>query len=203
MSGNPYQAPAVAEVVAAKTDAETMRRKYLSHEVSVKGVGNLFVLCGVLGGIGLMSMLAGVASGGSAREILVLALCGGIGVLQFIAGLGLRKFTRAGRIRASIIAAIWLIGFPIGMLASIAGPFDLVPYGVSLIGFPIGTVIGAYVLYLLLGAKGKAVFSPEYQAVIAEAPQIRHRTSKWVWIILLLFLGLMFAALFTGGSPAP
>ncbi|PAW69614.1 MAG: hypothetical protein B9S38_09450 [Verrucomicrobiia bacterium Tous-C4TDCM] len=60
--------------------------------------------------------------------------------------------------------------------------------GISLIGFPIGTLIGAYILYLLLGAKGKMVFSPEYQAVIAQTPHIRYRTSKVVWILLGLVL---------------
>ena len=32
------------------------------------------------------------------------------------------------------------------------------------------------------------VFSPEYQAVIAQTPHIRYRTSKVVWILLGLVL---------------
>lgn len=78
--------------------------------------------------------------------------------------------------------------------------------GISLIGFPVGTLIGAYILYLLLGANGKVVFSPEYQAVIAQTPQIRYRTSKVVWILLglvLLIIVFGLVALFIKAPVAP
>lgn len=176
MSDNPYQAPAVVEV-AAELDAESTRRKYLNHEASVKGVGSLYILGGVLGVIGLLGLLAGFAFG--VQELVILVLMGGIGVMQLIAGPGLRKFTSTGRILGAVIA------------------------GISLIVFPIGTVIGAYILYLLLGAKGKVVFSPEYQAVIAQTPHIRYRTSKVVWILLLLVLVLIVFALFVTVPTGP
>lgn len=184
VSDNPYQAPAVAEV-AAESDAESTRRKYLNHEASVKGVGSLYLLGGVLGAIGLLALFVGVAFGGAmvgGQEVVVLLLFGGIGVMQIIAGLGLRKFTNTGRILGSVIA------------------------GISLIAFPIGTLIGAYILYLLLGAKGKVVFSPEYQAVIAQTPHIRYRTSKVVWILLglvLLIIVFGLVALFINAPVAP
>lgn len=178
VSDNPYQAPAVAEV-AAESDAETTRRKYLKHEASVKGVGSLYLLGGVLGGIGLLLSLFGVfyagAHGGiGGQELLVLLLSGGIGVLQFIAGLGLRKLTKTGRILGAVIA------------------------GISLIVVPIGTLIGAYILYLLLGPKGKVVFSPEYRAVIAQTPHIRYRTPLAVWILLIVLLLIILFAMFVG-----
>lgn len=181
VSENPYQAPAVAEVAAVETDVESTRRKYLNHEASVKGVGSLYLLGGIVGVLGLLAMFGGLASGGGigSQEMVVLVLSGGIGILQLIAGLGLRKLTNRGRILGAVIA------------------------GISLIGFPIGTVIGAYILYLLLGAKGKVVFSPEYQAVIAQTPHIRYRTSKWVWILLVLVLLLIVFALFVTVPTAP
>jgi hypothetical protein len=133
VSENPYQAPAVAEVAAVESDAESTRRMYLNHEASVKGVGSLYLLGGVIGMLSLLALLGGIAFGGGVGgpEILVLVLAGGIGVLQFIAGLGLRKFTSTGRVLGAVIA------------------------GISLIGFPIGTLIGAYILYLLLGRRGR------------------------------------------------
>jgi Ca2+/Na+ antiporter len=109
----------------------------------------------------------------------MLVLSGAIGVLQLIAGLGLRKFSNRGRILGSVIA------------------------GIGLIVIPVGTVIGAYILYLLLGAKGKVVFSPEYQEVIAQTPHIRYRTSKWVWILLILFLLFIVFLMFAQRTPTP
>lgn len=184
VSDNPYQAPAVAEVAAVESDAESTRRMYLNHEASVKGVGSLYLLGGVLGGLGLLALFFVLASGGvkdgiGGREALLTALTCGILVLQFFAGLGLRKFTKTGRILGASIA------------------------GISMIRFPIGTLIGAYILYLLLGAKGEMVFSPEYQAVIAQTPHIRYRTSKVVWILLLLVLVLIVFALFITVPTAP
>jgi succinate dehydrogenase/fumarate reductase cytochrome b subunit len=61
----------------------------------------------------------------------------------------------------------------------------------GLFGFPVGTLIGLYVLYLLHSKKGVMVFSPEYRQVIEATPQIRYRTSLLAW----LFLGLIVLAL--------
>ena len=183
MSENPYQAPAVAEV-AAESDAESTRKMYLNHEASVKGVGSLYILGGGLGVLGLLLLFGGVAFGGGigGQEMVVLVLFGGIGVVQLIAGLGLRRLSSTSRVLGSVIA------------------------GIGLIGFPIGTLISAYILYLLLGAKGKVVFSPEYQQVIAQTPHIKYRTSKVVWVLLivvLLIIVLGLVALFIKAPTAP
>jgi hypothetical protein len=67
-------------------------------------------------------------------------------------------------------------------------------------------VIGASILYLLLGAMGSVVFSADDQADIARTPHLRYRTSKWVWIFLLLVLALIvlgLAALWISAPAAP
>jgi len=56
----------------------------------------------------------------------------------------------------------------------------------GLLGFPIGTLISVYILYLLFSQKGADVCSPQYQAVIAATPHIRYRTSKIVIGLLVL-----------------
>lgn len=182
VSENPYQAPAVAEV-AAESDAEATRRKYLKHEASVKGVGSLYFLGGVLGVLVLLMSLfgffyAGAQGGIGGQELLILVLSGGVGVVHLIAGIGLKKFTRTGRILGVMIA------------------------GISLVAIPVGTLIGAYILYLLLGAKGKVVFSPEYQAVIAQTPHIRYRTPLVVWILLIVLLLIILFGMFVGTTAA-
>jgi len=68
--------------------------------------------------------------------------------------------------------------------------------GIGLIGFPTGTLINAYILYLVFSAKGRMVFSEEYREVIAQTPHIKYKTSTIVWI--LLFILLAFIALGIG-----
>ena len=54
-----------------------------------------------------------------------------------------------------------------------------------------GTLIGFYMLYLLLSKKGTMVFSPEYKEIIAQTPHMKYKTSPVVWIAL----GLIVAAI--------
>ena len=68
--------------------------------------------------------------------------------------------------------------------------------GIGLLAFPIGTLINAYVLYLIFSAKGKMVFSDEYRAVIEQTPHIKYRTSIIVWIVLGLLLLLIAFGIF-------
>jgi len=53
-----------------------------------------------------------------------------------------------------------------------------------LIGFPIGTLIHGYILYLYWGTKGRKVFSPEYKQIIAGTPHVKYKTSIIIWILL-------------------
>jgi hypothetical protein len=56
---------------------------------------------------------------------------------------------------------------------------------------PIGTLINAYILYLVFSRKGRTILSEDYQQVIAATPHIKYKTSIIVWI----FLGLLVALL--------
>jgi hypothetical protein len=73
--------------------------------------------------------------------------------------------------------------------------------GIGLIGFPLGTIINGYILYLVLCQKGRTVFSDEYKRVIEQTPHIKYKTSIIVWIflgLLLLLIGLAFLGLAFG-----
>ncbi len=101
----------------------------------------------------------------------------GLGLLQGYAGLGLRRLTNSGRV----------LGIVFGVI--------------GLIGFPIGTLISLYILYLLLSQKGKTVCSEHYRQVVAQTPHIKYKTSMVVWVLLglvflliaLVVVGAMFA----------
>ena len=91
-----------------------------------------------------------------------------IAILHIVAGFGIRRLARWSRIPAVIAGCI------------------------GLLSFPIGTLLNGYVLFLLLSAKGSMVFSPEYKQVIEQTPNIKHKTSIFMWIFLGL-LGLVLA----------
>jgi len=65
--------------------------------------------------------------------------------------------------------------------------------GVGLLGFPVGTAIHGYILYLLLCRKGKRLFAQDYADIIAATPQIQSRGSVLTWILLGLALALFLA----------
>lgn len=172
---NPY-APTMVEATPLNPheDAVAIRKRYLSHEASVKSIGTLYFLGAIfLVPFGLFiigSALYGLASqGAGAAEFAIVMLVGvleaGLGVAQGLTAFGLWKLKSWSRIVGIVFAVI------------------------GLIGFPIGTLISAYFLYLLASQKGQYVFSDEYQQVIALTPEIKYKTSIIVWI----FLGLLVA----------
>jgi glucose-6-phosphate-specific signal transduction histidine kinase len=62
---------------------------------------------------------------------------------------------------------------------------------IGLLGFPCGTILSAYLLYLLLSPKGEMVFSEGYKDIVRATPHIKYRTSIIVWILLFLLIGIL------------
>lgn len=169
----------------ASSAAEDIRNEHIKHEASVKSVGVLYFI-----GAFLMVLLGGMIliapSGPTGVETVlagVIIICAA--ALHFALGMALRRLKRWAQIVAGIFS------------------------GVGLLGFPLGTIINGFILYLLFSKKGKTVFSPEYQEVIAQTPHIKYRTSIIVWIALgILVLLILFGVvgLFVGSrtiQPVP
>jgi hypothetical protein len=161
----------------ANIAAEEIRKAHIQQEASIKSVGVLYFI----GAFGLFCM--GLAQtlpyiGGAGRA--EIAVAGAVFLLMsfgFIAtGIGLRRLRRWARI-------------PTGILS-----------GIGLLGFPVGTLINGYILYLVFSKKGGTIFSPEYRDIIQQTPHIKFRTSTASWIILgvilLLIIGGIAAAVF-------
>ena len=196
MSDNPY-APSGSSYGDASLDAnfdlsqaELIRKSHLSHEANIQGFGCLYTLGGILGilgaifyiGIGIFVMAGGVVSeelasmvfgaggdrlvsGGLTTLVGVVFLA--IAVAQLFAGRSMQTLNPSGKILAIVVAAI-------GMLQ-----------------FPCGTLISGYLLYLLVSAKGRTVFSSAYKEVMQATPHIRYRTSIIVWIFLFILIGVL------------
>ena len=177
MNTNPYASPAAVNYVDAPlTDAGAIRKRHLSHEASVKSIGSLYMLGAILmvlsGGVMLVVTLVGVAWTAAPVESAIMAIMWccfylGLGILQGATAMGLRKLQKRAR---SVVVVFSVIG---------------------LIAIPIGTIISAYFLYLLLSQKGKMVFSEEYQQIIAATPHIKYKTSIIVVILLILLLVIL------------
>lgn len=171
MTENPYQTPAVTEVAATSLspDLRDIRERHIKHEASIKAVG---ILC-ILGGVVLLGSFAFVSietiAAGSLAESPAMGLlfAVGFGTLQLISGTGLRQLWGWSRIPAAMVAAV------------------------SMFAIPIGTVVGIYILYLLFSPKGSKVLSAEYREIVALTPDVRYRTPRWFWILVLVVMSIL------------
>jgi hypothetical protein len=164
---NPYAAPSArVEDVNAYPEAEAIRRAHINHEASIKAVGLLDYLGGILAMLAAGFLLSRSGQWDVAIGLFLFAF--GVGLL--FAGWGVRALRSWGRILGCVIAAL------------------------GLLEFPIGTLVNSYILFLLLSKKGRTVFSPAYREVIAATPHVKYRTSIVVWILLALLVGLVLAA---------
>ena len=175
--GNPYAAPTadIGITYDDTQDAEAIRRRYLKHEANVKSIGLLYLLPALLFFVlGIMQSISMLATG-IVFSVVTGALCIGMSFLFLAIAMEIRKLRR------------WCT-IPIGVLS-----------GIGLLHIPIGTVINAYILWLVFCAKGRYVMSDEYQQVIAATPHIKYRTSAMsigLAIFVLCLLGLAVLSVF-------
>ncbi len=185
MSENPYQAPVASPPPLLSPgspidpqSALEIRRAHIKHEASVKSIGILYYLGAIaltfftIGSIGgVITAATGPAdvaslAGASAPLIIFIPLT----VIQWITAYGIRRLKPWSRIMAIVLSAI------------------------GLIGFPIGTLINGYILYLLLCKKGRMIFSPEYKEIIALTPEVKYKTSKVTLVVLAVFILVIIGA---------
>jgi hypothetical protein len=192
VSDNPYQAPAVQDVVAPSapsTDAEAIRNQHLKHEASLKAAGLLYLIGGVIVALSVVGLLAGGETLGARSEgaanvyWLTTGALVTVCVVQFVASWGLRRLRPWSKIPASLLAALSFTRFPVSTLAG-----------------ALGMLFGVYVLYLLFCAKGRTVLSPAYGEIVAQTPHLRYRTPRWIWITLLVIVLLLFGVAIFGAS---
>ncbi len=168
---NPYASPMADIGPPPLTPVELTRKRYLNHEVSVQSIGSLYYLGAFGTALMTLGMFGVVASGGVANIVggIVTSLIFGVLTVFFILlGWGLQKLNPRVRIPVAILA------------------------GIGMLYIPIGTIINAYILYLVVSKKGRFVFSDEYKEVIRQTPHIRYRS--WLAIVFLVLLLLILAA---------
>ena len=184
-SENPFASPLAGDRTAdvAETDAEQIRRKYLSHEASIKSMGFLYLLGAVLTGLGTVAFVA------FTLPALFTGQMGQMGTAELSVMFGI------GLLYAVLTAVQGWVGWGLRYLNPKVRVAGILLSVIGLLGFPIGTLISAYFLYLLASKKGKYVLSDEYRAIVAETPHIKYRTSIVVWILLGLLVAVIVFAI--------
>jgi hypothetical protein len=167
--------------LSVDSDAERVRSAHLRHEISLKSVGSLYWLGCVLSAFGTAGMVAALVygRGGSDQSTMLAGIVAVYSVLAVVFGLlgyGFRRLRPWVRIPATLLA---------------------VP---GLFAFPVGTMIQAYILYLMFSAKGRVVLGANYAGIVAATPHLRYRRTVGDWIALgivvaLIVGGIAFVAL--------
>jgi hypothetical protein len=183
---NPYQAPLANDPPPIPAEsfeayAEEVRRQHLGQEAQIKSIGSLYYLGGIGSIIGIASLIA------TAKE-LTTDVVGGLAItalfipVHFLVGYGLHQFKTWARITALVFAFL------------------------GLFLFPVGTVICAIAIVLLLLKKNTMIFSPAYKEIVAATPHIKRKGSisykiALVFLAVILLLALAgFAVTFFGSK---
>lgn len=171
---NPYAPPLAAKLTPDPTQ-ETIRRAHIGHETSVKSIGGLYALVGglmlLVFFIGLLESLLRSSWDNDFTEQAIRLL---IGVGALLLGAGVRRLRPWARIAMAVVS---------GLLAAVT---------LLTVFF---SVLNLFVIWLMLSAKGRMVFSPAYQQIIAFTPDVKPRTSGVVWLLLCVVIFFVIAVL--------
>ncbi|QDU90578.1 hypothetical protein Pla175_39850 [Pirellulimonas nuda] len=178
---NPYASPLADEGPIrpdfSSGDEEVIRRRYLSHEASVRAIGLLYYIACAFFLVATAGMVLAIAQGetinatGAATLFTILSV---LAVVTGTLGWGLRRLKAWSRLGTILFASLNLL------------------LAVTLYRFnPVGMLINIYILWLLGSAKGKFVFSEEYQHARSATPHIKYKTSKIIWALLAILLSLV------------
>ena len=163
---NPYVAPTTdpSPIPDLASDAERIRRDHITHEMSIRTIGILFLISTAVSLLMIFGFLFG-----QIITTLDAVVYGVTGIAGLVLGIGLRRLDARVRIPSAVFC------------------------GFGLLWVPIGTVVNAYFIYLLLCAKGRTVFSENYKHVIEQTPHVRHRTSVFIWVVFLVLVLVLVA----------
>ncbi|MCZ8114981.1 hypothetical protein [Silanimonas sp.] len=169
---------------AAAPEAVAIREAHIGHERQLKSVGLLFGLAAfALLTSGVMLALNPTPSGPSGDLHVTVEYEPAYIAFLLVVGLGCGVMAWG---YATLASWIRFVGTPISLL--------------GLLAVPVGTLIHAYILYLIWCEKGRRVLAPDYAAIIRATPQVRYKRTVGDWIaltlLLLLVVGLAAMVLF-------
>lgn len=169
-------------------EAESIRRRFLNYESSIKAIGWLYLIGGTLILIGILigaiSLFAVFFAGrgelaeemdnpGGPSILLVVSVYGVVSLVVLWIGNGLRTLHNGARIAGIVCGSMTLL---VSVLS------------LNVIAF----LIQILFLYYLATEKGRYVCSAEYHEIIRKTPHVK--PGSWVLIVVLVFVALAIAA---------
>ncbi len=146
----------------ADSPAEKLRKEHIGRESTIITLGYIFVYSGFA--------LAGTTALGKAVFKLD-SLPIGPALWIFIS--------------LAYFAALTIVGYGLTNLKSwVPIPAAIVAI-LSLYNVPFGTIVGAYMLWLVFSKKGRVIFSPEYAAIVAATPHIEPPRTGFMQLFLV------------------
>ena len=191
---NPFASPlatdATNEVPGEELSAaETIRRELLATETNIKSSAVLYGIAAfvitLLTLVVLFSPRGPLDGGASFSEIAIICLLILLATFMWYCAIGMRQLKPSVRPWVITLSSILLLTSLVGF-----NPFGLVGFN------PIGLLFNGFVLWLVVGNKGKRVLTHEYQEIIAATPHIKLKTSIIVWILLAILLLIFVVGVF-------
>jgi len=176
MSDNPYAAPS-ADLSHVATRVESadveVRQAHLKHEAQLRSVGLLYFLGAFIMLVMAVPFLFAFPEASSpAADDLTMSVF--FILFPLVAG---AVFCAVGYGFRTLRPWVRIPGTAFGL--------------VGLMQFPLGTLINAYVLYLMYCPKGRTVLSPNYARVRAATPHLRPRRGLLGMLIPMVLIGLI------------
>lgn len=155
---NPYAAPSavVADVMPGLSQAEAVRREHIRHERQVKSIGSVYYLLTAMFALGSIAVFVARPTpiSGMSLDSAFLAFYAFLLFLFGALGYGFRRMRPWVRIPGGIVSALWLLRFPVG------------------------TILGIWVLWVMFCQKGQTILSPSYAEIVKATPHV-----KYVWTL--------------------
>ena len=172
-AANPYATPGSSGARGGnKKSAKALRRKYLKHEGEVRSLGLLYMFFGL---VGVLASLAGVILAISGNESLAALPIRGTFIGLLIVG-----------VLFLLYGSLFALGWFVNQLHDWAKIVITIFLVIGLLGFPVGTAINGYFLWVLHSEKGKVIFTDDYREAVRLTPNMKPQSSAILTIIGIL-----------------
>jgi hypothetical protein len=192
---NPYaspEAPLAPQVDDGASQAEAIRRAHIGREATIRAIGALALLGGILVGFAGISALAVLGQGAvvpeeaRARAMLGTGLLVLLGGLYVVTGVLLRKVHPLGRV-------LFTVGFALGLASLVSNAGQDAEATGRLVG---QQLLPALFTWILWSGRSRTIFSPRYRAeIVPQTPHVKYRTPTWLWVVVGLLVLLVLVAI--------